>query len=720
MAVELAVAYVSIIPSTKGLAAQMRKEVGAPLESITAKAGIVGGQGFMSNFASNVAGGMDSLGGSIVDGVSRWTRRAGLVGAGILGAGLFGGLQRVLDTEDATILFRQMGLSVEDIDKALKGVDRTFNGTPFANPDGFNISAQLLSSGRELGDIEDDLRGIANVTAQTLDKDLHRTADTFLRIAATGRAYAVDLNSLALQGIPMRQILAEGLNVSADALADMVTEGEITFDVMMDIINATERFDGAAQGMGSSTRGAFQNVLTGVKRVGESFLGPLFGENGYAVQGFLAIRQALFDVTPAADRLGKRFAAWLVPQVRNLVRWFDDELVPAVKSVIGWFGRNRDAIARFVRAAGPAVGIVAGLAVSINLVRRAFALTPLGVMFAIATALVSLYQNSDTFRDVVDRLAGALTTIVTGAFTTLSAWWKENGPRVIELATGLGNAFLLVILPGITGVANFIGTDLLPALGEISTWILQNDPVLAGLAAAMGVIMVRQIGLWIIATWRLIAALAAQTVAVTLAYWPLILITVAIAALTTGVVYAYQEWDWFRGIVDGSLGVLRSARDILQTIWQWLDKITTAAANAGAALGGIKIPGMPNIPGASGPLGWLGDITARGFVGLIPGVGHVSKVKDLIDALPFGDSGGVWPGRRGEHTLGWVAGGETLIPTHKPGVTIPTQMGVYGPGAGHELRVVVDGTDRDLVRMVLKMLRVDGAAARQLQTAITR
>jgi len=433
MAVELAAAYVQIIPSTRGLAGKMRQEVGGPLESIVAGAGEAGGRGFAANLVSSSVAGLDRLGGRIVSTVTTGAKIAAAAGGAIIAAGLAGGLKRVLDTEDATIAFQQMGLGVAEIDRVLAGVDKTFDGTPFANPDGFNIAAQLLASGRSLTDVEDDLRNIANVTSQTLDKDLNRTSDTFLRIAATGRVYARDLNSLAMQGIPIRNILAEALDVSVDSLNDMVSAGEVTFDMMMDAIGATERFDGAAQAMGSSTRGAFANVLTGVSRLGESFLGPLFGENGYAVQALQAIRGALRDMTPVADELGQKFADWLIPAISDLADWFSNDLVPALQDGMAWFDRNREMIGKLSAAILPAVAVVGALATAVNLIAVAFKIlglsTPVGWIMAIVAGLIYAWQNSETFRNIVLGVWEAIVTAVGPAVEMIGGWLDSMAER---------------------------------------------------------------------------------------------------------------------------------------------------------------------------------------------------------------------------------------------------------------------------------------------------
>lgn len=101
--------------------------------------------------------------------------------------------------------------------------------------------------------------------------------------------------------------------------------------------------------------------------------------------------------------------------------------------------------------------------------------------------------------------------------------------------------------------------------------------------------------------------------------------------------------EWLIGAVRRALDVLRQLKDI--------------ASNT------FTLPG-----GTSGMTSWLNVPNIPGF-----------------------DSGGVMPGPRGKHSLAWVAGGETILPTHKSGsggagpTTIVLQVGSTELG-----RVTVD------------------------------
>lgn len=91
------------------------------------------------------------------------------------------------------------------------------------------------------------------------------------------------------------------------------------------------------------------------------------------------------------------------------------------------------------------------------------------------------------------------------------------------------------------GLKTTVLSAVMPAMGGLMTFIAENKPLLLGLAAAVGV-MATAIGLMTVQTWLLNTALFAN---------PIVLVGVAIAALIGLVVYAYNEFETFRGIMDG-------------------------------------------------------------------------------------------------------------------------------------------------------------------------
>ena len=110
-------------------------------------------------------------------------------------------------------------------------------------------------------------------------------------------------------------------------------------------------------------------------------------------------------------------------------------------------------------------------------------------------------------------------------------------------------------------VSNFIGEKVLPAIvslaetaapaftkfqevaGKAFEWASGKPEILAAVAAVVGVVLVAAFVALGVAAWSAAAGVIAAT-------WPILAIGAAIAGLAAILVYAYNNWDTFRSVVD--------------------------------------------------------------------------------------------------------------------------------------------------------------------------
>lgn len=110
---------------------------------------------------------------------------------------------------------------------------------------------------------------------------------------------------------------------------------------------------------------------------------------------------------------------------------------------------------------------------------------------------------------------------------------------------------------------------------DLGNWLNEHRPILIGITTAIGVGLVAAFGAWAVSA----AAAAAATIA---AAAPIIAIGVAIAALVAGVIYAYENWGWFRDAVD------KVASFMTGTLWPALKQV-------GAWITGTLIPTIGSV-----------------------------------------------------------------------------------------------------------------------------
>lgn len=110
--------------------------------------------------------------------------------------------------------------------------------------------------------------------------------------------------------------------------------------------------------------------------------------------------------------------------------------------------------------------------------------------------------------------------------------------KVVEFAQELIDAFGK---KGLAGVAELLRKKLKP----VETWMKRNKPIIAAVATVIGVVLVGAI-------YSLIASFVALLS-------PFVLVAAALAAIAAGVVYAYENFETFRNIVDTVIDGVQAA-----------------------------------------------------------------------------------------------------------------------------------------------------------------
>lgn len=205
-----------------------------------------------------------------------------------------------------------------------------------------------------------------------------------------------------------------------------------------------------------------------------------------------------------------------------------------------------------------------------------------------------------------------------------------------------------------------LGTWLIPkinatieALMKSAEWIGRNkDIVIPATAAITG--MAVAVGATSAALSIATAAAAAFGVTLNVSLGPVYLIAAAIGALAAGIVYAYFKFEAFRNIVDtvGRFigGAVKLHFEIYATIFR--------AIGDAAAFVVRQVDRMADaIRDVPKPPSWL----MGGLKMSLPGIGALGSIAGAFDA------GGIVPGPIGSPQLVVAHGGETFIPTHKPG-----------------------------------------------------
>lgn len=494
MAIELAEAYISILPSTSKLAPSIKKEM-AGIERQMGRSGQRAGSTFAANF-------------------KKWGGRAlkgGLL-AGFAGGAI--GVKTAGELEQTTLSFETMLGSARKAEKFLNDIKKTAAKTPFELTGLSQASQKMLAFGFAAEDVLPTLTTIGDAAAGLGlgQEGLDRITLALGQIKAKGKVQGGEILQLTEAGIPAMKILQNELGLTADEYEKLQSQGKIKADVAIPALikgiregtsglaGDTAKFGGLMEKQSQS----FFGLLSTLKDT--LFIG--LADAAKPIMPLLkkGLKGAIKALEPAMQRLGeimkgvarflkrayRRFKE-LVPIVKDRLKKALDKLRPTLnkvgdflktladnaKAAYEWMTKNTDKVEIF---AGVFASFVAGIAAyngyvkvariltglwaaATGLLNAAMSANPIGLVIAAIAILVGLfilaYKKSDTFRAIVDK-----------AWETIKNAIKFAWERVIKPAFVAFWSFITDdLIPVVKRLWNDIVKPIFKAMGDlIKAW----------------------------------------------------------------------------------------------------------------------------------------------------------------------------------------------------------------------------------------------------------
>lgn len=270
--VELANAWVTILPSMAKMGPALNTGLQAPMADAGKKSG--------GWFGSALMGGVTK----VVKGAS--------IGATIFGAvALKSGLDRLTTIQNATTSLTTIMGDAGKAAALMGEIKKTVQGTPF-NLDQFadagkNLVAMNIAGSKVPGILT--AIGDAAATSGKGAEGVSQLVDTFGKMAAQGQVSLDQIWSISSTGVPALQILANGFGKTTDDMKSMISEGSVPATKAIDILTkgiedgskgaagATIGFGGAMAGLRKTFTGAFGGMKAAVARFGAAALQPFLG-----------------------------------------------------------------------------------------------------------------------------------------------------------------------------------------------------------------------------------------------------------------------------------------------------------------------------------------------------------------------------------------------------------------------------------------------------------
>lgn len=284
MAYELARAYVQIIPSMRGAGKTIQAELnGADISSRVSKSGT-------------------SMGAKLTTAMQKTMKRGLVVGAaatgGLMATALTKGFGRLRAFEQAEKSMAGMGLSAQQVSVVMGNANAAVEGTAFGLDAAATAAKSLVTAGVAPGEKLQRVLGLIGDTAAQAGTDFNTMGLIWNKVFAKGKLQGDEAMQLMEAGIPVYQLVAEQLGITAEEAMALGQKGQISAEIFADAMES--QFKGSALSMGDTVTGSFQNVLAALGRLGQGVLGGPFADLPAL---FTTVRDKINAITPAVTAM---------------------------------------------------------------------------------------------------------------------------------------------------------------------------------------------------------------------------------------------------------------------------------------------------------------------------------------------------------------------------------------------------------------------------------
>jgi len=406
VAVELASAYVSLIPTLRGASKSITSQLGGvDVTPAASKIGSSLSKGIGSSLKLESVGAQFTKLGGQITGVGKKLNKGitmPVVGATTAAAGLVGvlGFKRLVGIDTARGQFKGLGY---DADKVMEQVDKGVTNTALSMADGASMAVGILATGAvPMEKLEDQIKRTANVSAAYGVEGSH-AANLLNAVLTKNKVTYGDLSQMQANGIPIISQLADHYGVAGDEIEKMAREGKISIEDMNKVID--KNAGAAAEEYGKTWAGVTANIKSNLGRLGAEVLDGVFPKLKSQAEDFLQVLKS--DQAKAfAQQLGGMLTdafTKISGAIKGAIEWFTGLSPVMQKTVLG--------VAGFAVAAGPVLIVVGKIATGIGAL-----ISVGGSMVGVITKLIPAFKalNAVMKANIFGLIVTAITAVVMG------------------------------------------------------------------------------------------------------------------------------------------------------------------------------------------------------------------------------------------------------------------------------------------------------------------
>lgn len=431
----------------------------------------------IGNAAETAGSGIQTFGGHVKNvggSLTKWIT-APVLGAITAAGGLTAafGWNRLVGLDNAKAQLEGMGYSLEEVDDITSQVSDAIQGGMMTMAEGTSVAAGAMAAGVEQGDELAKYLQLVDAAAVGANKPVGDMAMIFNRVQGSGKLMTQELNMIEDSMPGFSAAMAENAGVTMEEFRKMVTDGEITSN---DFLTVMDDFAGGmAEAHADTWQGMVANTKANIGILGESMLSGVFEQSKESIREFLdLLRSDTFRTwaAEAGETIGTVFTS-IVDKVRTGVQWFTS-LSDEQKKMIGIFSAVAVAAGPLLMAfgsiaifVGGVIKAIAPLFLGLGKLSAGFtavktgALTfgaafpklagfiglltgPIGITVAViaglATAFTVAYAKSETFRNIIQGLIQR---------------FKEFIPTIVSFSQSIYTNFMNLVIPAVNAVKTF-------------------------------------------------------------------------------------------------------------------------------------------------------------------------------------------------------------------------------------------------------------------------
>ena len=375
---------------------------------------------------------MQNLGGSLTKYLTLPVLGLISAAAGVTAAFGWGRLRGI---DSARAQLEGLGYSAQEVEEISKEVTDAIAGGMMTMAEGTSTAAGALAAGVERGAELEKYLKLVDAAAVGANRPVNEMATIFNRVQGSGKLMTEELNQIE-DGMPGFSLaMAEHLGVTYEEFRKMVTEGQVSSD---DFLTVMEGFAGGmAAAYSKSFDGMVANTKANVGIIGQTILGGVFEQSKEVIEDFLNYLRS-DDLRAWAARTGEAIGnafTRIVEAIRTGIEWFTNlsgaqqkmaagfavlatsigPIFLALGTLFIWIQKIGQAITPLLFKVNGEGGLVAAFR-SLGS-RLSFLFGPIGILIGVfatlGTVFVTLWTKSEMFRNTMKNLWSLITESVT-------------------------------------------------------------------------------------------------------------------------------------------------------------------------------------------------------------------------------------------------------------------------------------------------------------------